>query len=40
MDDEEREYRFSNLQKSVGQRTIYHWISEQFEDIENIKNEL
>ena len=40
MDDEEREYRFSNLQKSVGQRTIYHWISEQFEDIENIKNKL
>jgi len=40
MDEKERKFRFSNLQKSVGQRTIYHWISEQFEDIEQIKNNL
>lgn len=36
----ERENRFDNLQKIVGQRTVYHWISEQFEDIEKIKTNL
>jgi len=38
--DKEREYRFDNLQKIVGQRTVYHWISEQFEDIEKLKTNL
>ncbi len=38
MDKNERSERFENLQKIVAQRTIYHWISEQFEDIERIKN--
>lgn len=40
MNEKERKNRFSNLQKIVAQRTIYHWISEQFEDIEKIKNNL
>lgn len=40
MGDKERENRFDNLQKIVGQRTVYHWISEQFEDIEKIKTNL
>lgn len=38
MDKNERSKRFENLKKIVAQRTIYHWISEQFEDIEKIKN--
>lgn len=38
MNMEEKNERFENLQKIVAQRTIYHWISEQFEDIERIKN--
>jgi trehalose 6-phosphate synthase len=37
MDKNERYERFENLQKIVAQRTVYHWISEQFEDIEKIK---
>ncbi|HPX77294.1 MAG TPA: trehalose-6-phosphate synthase [Methanobacterium sp.] len=40
MGDKERENRFDNLQKIVGQRTVYHWISEQFEDIEKLKTNL
>lgn len=39
MDEKERIERFKNLQKIVAQRTIYHWISEQFEDIEKLKNQ-
>lgn len=38
MDKNERNKRFEDLQKIVAQRTIYHWISEQFEDIEKLKN--
>ena len=38
MDKNERKKRFENLQKIVAQRTIYHWISEQFEDIEKLKS--
>jgi trehalose-6-phosphate synthase len=38
MDKNERSKRFENLQKIVAQRTIYHWISEQFEDIEKLKS--
>jgi trehalose 6-phosphate synthase len=38
MDEEERNKRFENLQEIVAHRTIYHWISEQFADIEKIKN--
>jgi trehalose 6-phosphate synthase len=38
MDKNERSKRFEKLQEIVAQRTIYHWISEQFEDIEKIKN--
>ena len=37
MSKKERRERFENLQDIVGQRTIYDWISEQFEDIEKIK---
>lgn len=37
MDKNERNKRFENLQKIVAQRTIYHWISEQFEYIEKLK---
>lgn len=37
MDKNERHERFENLQKIVAQRTIYHWITEQFEDIEKLK---
>jgi trehalose 6-phosphate synthase len=38
MDKNEKHKLFKNLQEIVGQRTIYHWISEQFEDIEKLKN--
>lgn len=39
MSEKERKQRLNNLKDIVGRRTIYHWISEQFEDIEKIKNE-
>ncbi len=38
MDKNVRSELFENLQNIVAQRTVYHWISEQFEDIEKIKN--
>lgn len=38
MDKIQRSKRFEDLQKVVAQRTIYHWISEQFEDIEKLKS--
>jgi trehalose 6-phosphate synthase len=37
MGETERQERSQNLKEIIGQRTIYHWISEQFEDIEKIK---
>jgi trehalose 6-phosphate synthase len=36
----ERKERLDNLKEIVAKRTIYHWISEQFEDIEQIKNSM
>jgi len=36
----ERQERLGNLKEIVAKRTIYHWISEQFEDIERIKNSM
>lgn len=38
MDKDEKHKLFENLQEIVAQRTIYHWIAEQFEDIKKIKN--
>jgi len=38
MSEKERHRRLDNLKDIVAKRTIYHWISEQFEDIEKIKN--
>ncbi|MDY9922442.1 alpha,alpha-trehalose-phosphate synthase (UDP-forming) [Methanobacterium sp.] len=38
MSEKERHGRLDNLKDIVARRTIYHWISEQFEDIEKIKN--
>lgn len=38
MDKNEKHKLFNNLQEIVAQRTIYHWIAEQFEDIKKIKN--
>jgi trehalose 6-phosphate synthase len=38
MKETERKERLNNLKDIVSQRTIYHWISEQFEDIEKIKD--
>jgi trehalose 6-phosphate synthase len=38
MSDKERSQRLDKLKDIVGRRTIYHWISEQFEDIERINN--
>jgi trehalose-6-phosphate synthase len=32
MKETERKERLNNLKDIVSQRTIYHWISEQFED--------
>lgn len=39
MSENERNEQFKKIQDIVAQRTIYHWISEQFEDIEKIKNQ-
>ena len=36
MNEEERSRRLKGLQKIIKKRTIYHWISEQFDDIERI----
>ena len=36
MSDKERKHRIKSVQELVSQRTIYHWISEQFADIEEI----
>ncbi len=38
MSENERNKRLNKLKDIVARRTIYHWISEQFEDIEKIKN--
>lgn len=38
MSRNERINRLENLKKIVASRTIYHWISEQFEDIKRIKS--
>jgi len=38
MSEKERYKRLDKLKDIVARRTIYHWISEQFEDIEKIKN--
>lgn len=39
MEKNERKQRSKNLQNTISQRTIYHWISEQFEDIKKIKEQ-
>ncbi|MEN6592680.1 MAG: trehalose-6-phosphate synthase [Methanobacterium sp.] len=36
MDKEERSIRLKNLKDIIKKRTVYHWISEQFEDIEKL----
>ncbi|NYB51651.1 MAG: trehalose-6-phosphate synthase [Methanobacteriaceae archaeon] len=38
MSIDERRKKLNNLQNMVAERTIYHWLSEQFEDIEKIRN--
>lgn len=40
MSMDERSKRLKNLKEIVANRTIYHWISEQFEDIEELKRSL
>jgi len=36
MNREERSIRLKNLKEIIKKRTVYHWISEQFEDIEKL----
>jgi trehalose 6-phosphate synthase len=38
MDEKEKTHRLNGLKDIIRKRTIYHWISEQFEDIENLSN--
>ena len=37
MGEEERTRRLNRLKDTIKKRTIYHWISEQFEDIEKLR---
>lgn len=37
MKETERRSRLENLKKKVAKRTIYHWITEQFQDIEDLR---
>ncbi len=38
MDKEKRSFRSKRLKDIIRKRTVYHWISEQFEDIEKLTN--
>jgi trehalose 6-phosphate synthase len=40
MDENERRRRLKNLYNIVSNRNIYSWISDQFKDIELIRNEM